>query len=386
VWKQYFKLYFFFFLVSACTNKEKENFQRVQISISERNELQLGYVGLSSSLPFPAFTFERNSNNLILNNSIGRSLDTISFENQQGSFSRGKQYDIEGPNILPSSLNIFYSEKGLHFLQKKQIITWINGDQKFQNIIEFNRFPEFKDIPFWDFGGGYDFEWGYSNKAYDPKNELFYVLGQNLVSGEYAFGMIDLLTREYKSLPLFFDTSLVKKYEVKYFGEAIFHINNLPYFLVEEGRIIFSYIYSNDIEVLNLSNKAVKKIDFETSLFKNEKDVPLKLPSEMTTMQAFDLTTNWDSDVAYGRLKELPNKLGYFRLIKGNSKVKGGKGEEIFLEVFDKKFDKLNELNLSDFQPDIGRFYFVFDGGIFIKSKDQPNEDVLNYYVLNINF
>jgi hypothetical protein len=70
----------------------------------------------------------------------------------------------------------------------------------------------------------------------------------------------------------------------------------------------------------------------------------------------------------------------YVRVVKGE----GLEDAPLFLEVFDSDFSKVNELNLSLINQDLSTTFVKTGHGLLFRAKDQPVEDVMYYYYVNL--
>jgi hypothetical protein len=92
------------------------------------------------------------------------------------------------------------------------------------------------------------------------------------------------------------------------------------------------------------------------------------------------ISKTWSDDIEFGPIYRLENN-SFFRIVRGE--LIEGKSSK-FLELFDSSFEKIQEIDLCSLETDLSFFYFPLGNRIFIKAADQPDEDLLNYYLIQI--
>ncbi|WP_146260447.1 hypothetical protein [Algoriphagus chordae] len=211
-------------------------------------------------------------------------------------------------------------------------------------------------------------------------------MAKDLQSREVFFFKFNLSTQEVTELPAIYDEELLKKHQFQVSGNGIIQVkNNLPYVNVIGDSILMSYVFSNDLIVYNTKTNSSTNLDYPTYNFPSEKiNHPKPIRAE-ASKEAGKTSYLWDYDVSYSIIDTLPSGDGYFRMIKGPQEKGQKQDYEMYIEVFDLALKKLGEINLSEIQPDVGKLFFIYKGGIFIKGKTQEKENTLNYYVLKID-
>jgi hypothetical protein len=115
-------------------------------------------------------------------------------------------------------------------------------------------------------------------------------------------------------------------------------------------------------------------------MFKREKNEPEIIPGDMDLPKFLTISKTWNDDIEFGPFCILENNT-FFRIVRGE--VIEGKNSK-YLELFDSSFQKIQELDLTALEPDLSFFYFPLGNNIFIKAEYQPDEDILNYYLIQI--
>ncbi|MEP0711267.1 hypothetical protein [Algoriphagus sp.] len=371
--------------LTSCSEEKTEHDALFKVEISKVRQLELGFKGLSSDPLFPPYMLAEDKKSVLLLNSQAKTIDTLFFNGEEAILKSGNIMETEGPFAFPRARSFFQTKSGTHFIQPRGLISWFSADSSYERTIKFDKLEAFQPYPLISFSGLYDVYWGLDFHGYDPARDEMYLMSKDLQSGKIIFFKYAILTQELTELPAIYDSDLLKKHQLQASGDGLILMkNNLPYINVLGDSILMSYVFSNEIIVYNTQTKASSTLDYTTYNFPSEKiDHPDPIGSN-SRKEAEKTSYLWDYDVSYSIMDTLPTGDGYFRMVKGPQEKGQQQGYEMFIEVFDINLIKLGEINLSEIQPDVGKLFFLFKDGIFIKGKSQETEDVLNYYVLKI--
>lgn len=380
------KIFWFlvFGLVLISCQPESSFSRKIIIDVGNKRTVNIGQVGLSSSLPFPKSTNLWDSGEILFFNQYSKNIDSFIFENDEMKLHQGIFFGQEGPEAIGDFNFFLKSSIGFVFVGGRGIVIKNphSGEIKKANFSS-EIFGEKSDI---FLPGSVSFLLDHFFKGYDAKQEVLYFFVQNIVSGEVALCKFNLLTQEMKRLPDVLDVDLVRKNENIYRNQGYIQKNNLPYVFFEDEKLILSYSYSNDIVIVDPESMDFTTKHFESELFPKEKSNRQKLRNDMDFFEATGVMDEWDFDVTYGNLEKLPNNKGFCRLIRGATLGDDKKNPEIFIEVFDNELNKIGETNLTEIQPDLSTFFFAVGQRLFFKAKEQPNENYLNYYFVEVDF
>lgn len=377
-------LWFLCILFYSC--QTESSFSRdIIIDVGSKRKAYMGQVGLSSTLPFSKSINPNDDGELLIFNPYSKFIDSVSFENEEMKISQGIFIGQEGPEAIGDFNFFLKSSIGFVFVGGRSIVIKNpqSGEIKKVNLISSEIFGEKSEIMI---PSKVSFLLDHFFKGFDSKNEVLYFFVQNIVSGEVALCEFNILTEEMKRLPDVFDVTLVTKNENIYKNQGYIMKNNLPYVFYENQKLILSYSYSNDIVVVDPQSLNYSTKHFDSALFPNEKSSHQKLRNDMDFFEANQAMDEWDFDVTYGNLEKLPNNKGFCRLISGATLGEDKKNPEIFIEVFDNELNKIGEANLTEIQADLSTFFFVIGDRFFFKAKEQPNENYLNYYFLEVDY
>ncbi|WP_291785154.1 hypothetical protein [Cecembia sp.] len=356
----------------------------ITIDVGSKRKAYIGQVGLSSNLPFPKSTNPNDVGDFLIFNPYSKFIDSVSFKNEEIKIFQGFFLEEEGPEAI-GEFNFFLgSSLGFVFVGNRSIVI---KDLKSGEIkkVKFSSdiFGEKSDtfLP-----GSVSFLLDHFFKGFDAKKENLYFFVQNMVSGEVALCKFNIITEELIRLPDFFDVDMVSKNENIYRNQLYIMKNNLPYVFYYDEKLILSYSYSNEIVVVNPESLNFLTKYFDSKLFPNEKSTHQKLRDDMDFFEANQTMDEWDFDVSFGNLEKLPNNKGFCRLIRGATLGEDKKNPEIFIEIFDNELKKVGEANLTNMQPDLSTFFFAVERRLFFKAKEQPDENYLNYYFVEVDF
>ncbi|MEB2778550.1 DUF4221 family protein [Algoriphagus sp. D3-2-R+10] len=157
--------------------------------------------------------------------------------------------------------------------------------------------------------------------------------------------------------------------------------NDEPQLSVVGNRLLVSYPSFSDILVYNLESENYQVFTSTSNSFPSKKTLPQNYADEVDSFELLDeLEKSWRGQVRYGPMIFLKDLNKFVRLVKGE----GGKDSNYFLEVFDVDFQKIEEFNLTGLNPDLSPNYLNTKYGLMFRAKDQPGEDVMYYYYVNL--
>ncbi|MGY6744032.1 MAG: hypothetical protein ACXIUQ_14935 [Cecembia sp.] len=376
-------IWFLFILFSSCQAESRFSGE-ITIDVGKKRTTYIGQTGLSSNLPFPKSTNPNDVGDFLIFNPYSKSIDSVSFENEEINLFQGLFLDQEGPEAIGEFNFFLESSLGFVFVGNRNIVIKNPKSSEIKKVnFSSGIFGEKSDILL---PGSVSFLLDHFFKGFDPEKENLYFFVQNIVSGEVALCKFNVLTEEMIRLPDFFDVDLVKKNENIYRSQAYILKNNLPYIFYDDDKLVLSYSYSNDIVVVDPKSLNYLTKCFDSKLFPDEKSSHHKLRNDMDFFEANQAMDEWDFDVSFGNLEKLPNNKGFCRLIRGATLGEDKNNPEIFIEIFDIELNKIGEANLTEIQPDLSTFFFAVERRLFFKAKEQPNENYLNYYFVEVDF
>lgn len=365
--------YSFLLLFIACS-EVKTSEQVLDVMISPKFEIQIGESGNTSQLDYVS-SILNDSSFLILNKFL-RSIDTVRVGTGSGKISIGNPIPFEGPNGI-EIINSFQEYKGeLAFIDNSTI--YLPGSDEV-NRLKINEFNSSQ------------LEGLLSVVNANSQNKVVSSLNKKDNLG--YFFLLDIITRKLKLSVLDFDKKEINLLDFNISEKLDNHIisNQVkraaitnPYYpnlFLTDDKLIVSYPFVNQIQIYLLkTGETVSKFP-KTNLFKVEKDLPEQILTEISFKEYSKISGDWQDDVLFGPIMSLGDTK-YFRFIRGELEVEGGL---IYIELFNKQFEKLGEVNLSAIQPDLGMYYMPIGNRIFVKAKSQANEDILEYYLINLD-
>lgn len=379
-----FKYLFLVFILSvACS--VKENFeQEIGIEVSREKKIDFATLGLSSNLLFPPACFDEKSNSLIVFNSFKHSIDSLKFTRDTVLVKKGVGFEKEGPNGVPAIGALILSERN-YYLFSEKLMSKVVADSTVIDRIYLNKVPGLANYSTLSYRALTNYEFDHFIRSFDGDKNLLYMVAKDLDTRKLIFGRLHLDEKSFEELPILFDSALIRRHEILFDKAGYVYNNNLPYVVFEDGKLIISYYFSSKISIVDLKDWKVSEIPVRTIDYPEQKRLPQKSLASMSAAGAMEEIENWEKDVAYGQIFRIPNSNRYFRIVKGDSDILKANYYELFLEIFDQNLNKIFESNISEIQPDLASFYFPLEDVIFFKSKNQYDEGVLNYYLLQID-
>lgn len=171
------------------------------------------------------------------------------------------------------------------------------------------------------------------------------------------------------------------RFEVKFKGLTLGGSDD-PQFSVVGSKLIVSYPTFSDVLVFDLQTLTSQVYTSTSALYPSSKSRPENYADEVDSGELLDeLFKYWNSQVRYGPITYLEDYEIYFRVVNGEKQNE----RPHFLEVFNLNFQKIKEFILSELNPDLSSNYLDTKYGLMFRAKDQPEEDVMHYYYVNLS-
>ena len=365
--------YSFLVLFIACS-EVKTSEQVLEVTVSAKNEIQIGVTGNSSQFDFVSATL--NDSSFLILNKFLRSIDTVKVSGVSGEISVGNPIPFEGPNGI-EIINYFQVHNG-------KLVFMDNNTLYMPEVNEVHRFRINEFITPGPKGLLAISSMNSQNKvvsALDDQSETGYFFLLDIKSRKLALAALDLVNNTINP----FDFKLSEKLE----GHIILNQMNgamitnpyYPNLFLTDDKLIISYPFINQIQMYSIKTGETVSYSPKTNLYKVEKDLPQSILTEISFKEYSKISGDWQDDVLFGPIMKWGNS-NYFRFVRGELEIEEG---TIYLEVFDQNFEKLGEMNLSSIEPNLSMYYMPIGNRVFVKSKLQPNEDILNYYLIEVN-
>lgn len=368
------------FPIFSCSEVQKSSEQEFDIYISEKLSIDLHKSGISSGLPFEVAPISGSPQKFLLNHAFGNSLDTLIFDHQKrygGNIVKGVEIPKEGPNGI--DFFHFFIPFGSYFIFMDNTSVYLSKDEVLEKFVFGNS----------DIGKekGISSIQGSSNPLSQliSKNfEHIYFFSEDFYSGKIELFAFDLNSETFSQID-FQILESIEEHVIEFnqqTGGKMAKVKNYFYpdvLIIENGFIVF-YPYCADFQFYSFSSKTTETIKPNSGLFKTAKGV-LDVKSGKTDFGKFiEIYEAWDNDIKFGPIYPLGDRY-IFRIVRGElSKDKSSR----YLELFDLTFKKVLEVDISLIEPDLSSFYFPIGDFIFIKANLQPQEEVLNYYIIEL--
>lgn len=367
-------------LMWSCSDKKTDSGQDIFLEFSERKEINVGITGLNSD--YLSSLSWLSSNQGLVYNYINHSLDTLLINSDSILFRKGNSMSFEGPYSVSRFFSFFTVKDSILFFSNKE---WIIMD------IETGETKKFRleDYPIFDpenpFQGiTFSSSFFLETHWYDRKNNLVYFLVQDSRNKTFDLVEFDLVKNQMEKIPFEFDEEEIRRMtlEVK-FQKTIMTPSVLPEIFIHDTRLILSFPYKSEILVYDLNSKDVNKISPRTWSFPQIIEAPAQVAGDKTFEEAMGLIRQEKLKLRFGPITYLESEEVYFRMVKGPAE-RDIKNFELYLEVFDSDFGKIGEQKISSTNLNFDNRYFLVNDKIALIAKDQPDEDVMYFYYLNI--
>jgi len=346
------------------------------LDVSDQKEFFIGEGGLTNEGYHMVFLDSFGTQGTIYN-PIAHSLDSIFISPDSAWSKDGDIMDIEGPygvgtvfsffstldfNLLINSQEFFRQDIKTKEVSRKFLHEYgVFGDLEYPAIAVSTSTREFT---------GLDKRTNTGYFIYDHKNRIS-VIGYN-VDEDSMFVM-----------PVKLDSASFfnRRFKVKS-KNLIMGGGDEPQLSVLGSKLIVSYPSFSDILVYDLSSGRQETFTSLSNSYPGKKILPENYSEEV---ESFDLLDEWlefwRKQVRFGSISFLEDQNVYVRVVKGE----GLDEAPLFLEVFDLGFQKVSELNLSEINQNSSSTFVKTGYGLLFRAKDQPVEDVMYYYYVNLN-
>ncbi|MGY6523773.1 MAG: hypothetical protein ACXIUD_18735 [Mongoliitalea sp.] len=378
--------FLFFTLLISCSSEKPVEGQEIFVEVSQEIRVYYADTDLTSAYPFPYSTFLDDTTMLSFN-MIRNAIDTLYFDGDSLKVIAGNFLKNDGPRKVEGLSNIVRTSFGLVLFNAKNIMIDQDGYSDIVNQRLINS-SLFDGSVFFGLNHGVSFYLDHFFRGYDQRREKLFFFTENFQTKEFKLVSFDLSNGEFSELPMWADTELIRKNEVRHEGISK---NNMPFIYVYRDQLVISYNYSSEFVLIDLNTFEVSNKSFSSSLFPLSKTARIEIPENLKGgdrkdfMEVMKIMGEWDQDVAFGNFEKLPNGKGFCRLVKSpQSKIE--EIEQVNLEIFDQSFEKVGEVNLTEINANLSTFFFAYADRLFFKAKNQDNENYLNYYFVSIDF
>ncbi len=370
-------LIFLVICLISCSEREVSE-QDVFLEISERKEFHIGESGLISDSRY-FVSLDSNGDKGVIFNNFAHSLDSIFFSKDSAWAKDGDIIETQGPYGVGNVFSFYTTPEQIVFMNPQQFFNQNRetGEVSMKFMHEYGIFGDTKylgvSVPLPSFAHefyGVDEDSGIGYFVFDDDSEIR-VVGYNPVLDSMFFLPVVLDSEKYFDL----------RYKVKYKG-LIMGGGDEPQFNVVGDKMVISYPSFSDFLVYDLRSHDQKTFTSISNSFPAQRELPQNYSDEVDSGELqWELGKLWNEEVRYGHFTYLGSSNKYVRLVKGE----GGKDPNYFFEVFNKDFRKIKEFNLSEYEPDISSDFLDTKYGLMFRAKDQPDEDVMYYYYVNLS-
>lgn len=365
------------FVLESCSGVEKAPEQVFEIEISEKKTLDISGSGLSSQFPFKVSPLFENQNAFLMSHSFSRSIDTVFLDIDENPIKKGIEIPYEGPNGIESFNYFFPFADNFLFIDNTTIYIPHNGVVN-RKVLGKSLFGIEKGLSFIENSTSPVFILS------NPNLKDLYFFSENFHTDQLSLIHYNLEKDSFSDMP-FSPLKKIKRHMIQLAqpnGDKLAKVNNAfkPGLLVTDLGCIISYPFCADFQFFNFSSKKTEIFEPNSEMFKGEKREPEIIPGDMDLPKFLTISKTWSDDIEFGPIYRLENN-SFFRIVRGE--LIEGKSSK-FLELFDSSFEKIQEIDLSSLETDLSFFYFPLGNRIFIKAADQPDEDLLNYYLIQI--
>lgn len=342
---------------------------------------EFGATGLSSGTVWPPTYYNFGDNHLVVYNPFRHGLDTIKKEKELFQLVKGIDLDSEGPEAINDFESFFSTDAHEVFVLNNAVITK-NEVADFSYLDLPKLIEPLVSGPF-VIGRLTDNLFGRIHHGFDSKNELLYFFVFDGSENNLLLCKLDLILGSIDLIPHPIDIQELANFQILIDDQGTYMANQrLPYIYIFEQELVLSFNYSSDVFVLNFDSDRYEKITNRSELFPTSKSVNIHLDSDFDFMKVLKAMDAISSDVEFGSIQKFGKDGGYCRLVRGLVVNQEYSKADFFLEIFDSKFKKLKEIQLNRLAPDMSPFFISFPDGLFIKAKNQPNEEKLDYYFI----
>ncbi|MDN3205820.1 hypothetical protein [Algoriphagus sediminis] len=358
--------------IFSCSENDYSK-QEYVLEVSDRKEFIIGQGGLTTEGYYIVFLDSAKSKGTIYNE-IAHSLDSIFISADSAWSKDGEIMETEGPYGVGTVFTYFSTPKINMFINSQKFFRQnvqtkevsrkflqeygVFGDLKYPSIAISGASREFTGLDKKDNTGyfDYDFENRIKVIGYSVERDSMFILPVALDSSRF-----------YNA-----------RFKVRYKG-LILGGGEEPQLSVIGDNLVVSYPSFNDILVYNLNSGLQNTYTFESKFFPSQKRRPENYREEVDSGELlWDWQEAWNNQVRFGSISFIKDMNVYVRSVKGEENA------ALFLELFDSNFKKISELSLSEVNLDLSTTYFNTKYGLFFRAKEQPVEEVMYYYNVNL--
>ena len=372
VWKRITAYCFLLFVIFACSERMNSE-QVLDLKISDRFGLDLTNSKLTGSLDYPISSIQKSTNKFLVFNSHENRIDTIKFFSEKLSIIEGREIQYEGPKgIAPFN----------SFVSLGQKIVFVNGQTIFvQDSIEVmrinsNSLQKEDQSSFSNFiNGPYEII-----TSIDVKSNRIYVFSDDFNNNQIKLLEVSLSDSQIDILR-FSPLEEIKEHTIR-LNQGGFQIENPyhPRILSLNNKLVISYPFTNKFQIYDLKSHDTKIMSPTSDLFKLEKDLPNHQYLDLDFIKFKEISDNWQDDVKFYPIIKLDENR-YIRIVR--SSIEGNRHNK-YMEIFNGDFKKIQEINLSQINEDLGEIFFPLGKDLLVKAKNQPKEDSLYFYNISL--
>ena len=363
--------------ILSCSEKQ-ENVQDVFLNISERKKFHIGEGGLTAEPRF-FVSLDSSRSKGVIYNGYAHSLDSIFLSPDSASVKNGDIMESQGPSGVGNVFSFFTTLDHTVFMNSQQFFNKneLTGEVSMKFMHEYGIFGDAEyigvSVPTPSFANelyGVDKVSGIGYFIFDDDNQIR-VVGYDPSLDSMFFLPVVLDSEKYFDL----------RYKVKS-KNVIMGGNDQPQLNIVGYKMVISYPSFSDFLVYDLNSQTQKTFTAISNSFPSQRELPQNYSVEIVSGELqWELGRIWGEGVRYGYINYLKSEDKYVRLVKGE----GGGDVPYFLEVFDNDFQKIKEFNLTEMNLDISPNYLNTKYGLMFRAKDQPDEDVMYYYYVNLS-
>lgn len=356
------------------------NYFDVQEDIKKRS-FDFGATGLSSHTIWPPTYYNFGDHHVIVYNPYRHGLDTLKREKDFFYLMRGIDLEREGPGAINDFESFFYTDTHQVFVSNNAVITKNEGS----NLAYYNIPKMIGPLVSGPFviGRLTDNLFGRIHSSFDKGNDLLYFFVFDGADNTLLLCKLDLRIGELELISHPVDVQELKKFQILIDDQGTYIANQrLPYIHVIDQELIISFNYSADFFILNSNTGKYEKISNGSELFPSSKTVDVRLENNPDILKVMEAMDEVLADVEFGAIQKFGSEGGFCRLVRGPVINQDYSNADFFLEIFDSKCKKIQEIHLNRLAPDMSPFFISYPDGLFIKSKNQSNEEKLDYYFI----
>lgn len=361
----------------SCSENEISE-QDIFFNISERKEFHIGESGITAEPRF-FVSLDSSQSKGVIYIKFAHCLDSIIVSADSAFVKDGDIMESQWPSGVGFVLSFFTTDDHIVYMNQQQFFNQnrLTGEVSMKFMHEYGIFGDTEylgvSIPTPSFAHEFyglddDSEVGYF--IFDDDTQIR-VAGYKPTVDSMFFLPVVLDSDKYFDL----------RYKVKFEGLIMGAVDE-PQLSVIKNKMIITYPSFSDILVFDLGSQEQKTFTALSNSFPSKRELPQNYADEVNSMELqSELGKSWGEEVRYGYITYLDSAEKYVRLVKGE----GGRDASYFLEIFSKDFKKLKEFNLTEMNPDLSPNYLNTKYGLMFRAKDQPNEDVMYYYNVNLS-